>query len=62
MFRMPGTNDIVTILIELQVKPDGIVRTATETVISLMVAPRIYYFLHHNFTKHINFHCKGTDF
>jgi hypothetical protein len=45
MFRMPGTNDIVTILIELHVKSDGIVRTASETVISLMVAPRIYYLL-----------------
>jgi hypothetical protein len=46
MSGMPSTYDIVTILIELQVKPDGIVWTATETVISLMVAPRIYYLLH----------------
>jgi hypothetical protein len=46
MLRMPGTHDIVTILIELHVKPNGIVRTATETVISLMVAPRVYYLLH----------------
>jgi hypothetical protein len=43
---MPGTHDIVTILIELHVKPDGIVRTATETVIPFMVAPRVYYLLH----------------
>ena len=42
---MPGAHDIVTILVELQVKPDGIVRTATETVISFMVAPRVYYLL-----------------
>jgi hypothetical protein len=46
MFGMPGTYDIVTILIELHVKPNGIIRTATETVIPLMVAPRVYYFLH----------------
>ena len=46
MFRMPGTHDIVTILIELQVKSDGIVRTATKTVISLMVAPRVYNLFH----------------
>jgi hypothetical protein len=62
MFWMPGAHDIVTILIELHVESDGIVRTATETIIPLMVTPRVYYFLHHNFKKHINFHCKGTDF
>ena len=45
MLRMPGAYDIVTILVELHVKPDGIVWTATETVISHMVAPRVYYFL-----------------
>jgi hypothetical protein len=44
---MPGTHNIVTILIELQVKSDGIVRTASETVISLMVTPGIDYLLHH---------------
>ena len=38
--------DIVTILIELQVKPNGIIRTATETVITFVVTPRVYYFLH----------------
>ena len=27
-------------------RTDGIVRTATETVIPFVVAPRVYYFLH----------------
>ena len=39
-------HDIVTILVELHMESDGIVRTATETVISLMVAPRVDYLLH----------------
>ena len=43
-FTLEGQYD--TILIELQVKPDGIVRTATETVITFVVTPRVYYFLH----------------
>ena len=38
--------DIVTILIELHVESDGIVRTATETVIPLLVAPGVDYLLH----------------
>jgi hypothetical protein len=46
MFRMPGTNDIVTILIELHVKSDGILCTTTETVILWMVPPGVYYLLH----------------
>ena len=33
-------------LAELHVKSDGIVRTATETVIPFVVAPRVYYLLH----------------
>jgi hypothetical protein len=46
VLRMPGTYDTVTVLIELHVESDGIVRTATETIIPLMVAPRVYYLLH----------------
>jgi len=46
MLGMPSTYDIVTILVELHMESDGIVRTATETIIPLMVAPRVYYFLH----------------
>ena len=54
--RMPGTHDIVTILIELHVKSDGILRATAETVVFGMVlalqasfgraAPRVYYLLH----------------
>ena len=46
MSGMPGAHDIITILVELQVESDGIIRTATETVIPFVVAPRIYYLLH----------------
>ena len=46
LFRMPGTYDIVTILIELHVKSDGILRATSETVVFGMVSPRVYYFLH----------------
>ena len=44
--RMPGTHDIVTILIELHVKSDGILRATAETVVFGMVSPRVYYLLH----------------
>ena len=43
---IPFTYDIVTILIELQMKSDGIVWTTTKAVILRMVAPRVYYLLH----------------
>ena len=47
MLRMPGAYDIVTILVELHVKPDGILRATSETVVFRMVSPRVYYLLQH---------------
>jgi hypothetical protein len=49
LFWMPGANDRVAILIEFHMKPDGVVGAAAEAVISCVVAPRIYYSLHHCF-------------
>ena len=46
VLRIPFTYDIVTILIELQMKSDGIVWTTTKAVVLRMVAPRVYYLLH----------------
>jgi hypothetical protein len=46
---MPFTYDIVTILKELQMKSDRIVRTTAEAVVLRMVAPRVYYLLHNNY-------------
>ena len=43
---MPFAHDIVTILKELQVKSDRIVRTTAKAVVLRMVAPRVYYLLH----------------
>jgi len=46
VLRMPFTYDIVAILIELQMKSDGIVWTTAKEVVLRMVAPRVYYLLH----------------
>ena len=46
MLRIPFTYDIVSILIELQVKSDGIVRTTAKAVVLRMIAPRVYNLLH----------------
>ncbi len=43
---MPFAHNIVTILIELHVESDRILRTTAETVVLRMVAPRVYYLLH----------------
>jgi hypothetical protein len=49
MLWIPSTYDIVTILIELQVESDGIVRTTAKAVVLRMVAPRVYNLLHNNY-------------
>ena len=54
VLRIPFTYDIVTILIELQVKSDGIVWTTTKAVVLRMVAPRVYYLLHNNYLINIS--------
>lgn len=46
MFRMPRADYIVAILIELQVKSDGIVWTTSKTVVLWMSEPRVDDFLH----------------
>jgi len=43
---IPFAHDIVAILIELQMKSDGIARTTAKAVVLRMVAPRVYYLLH----------------
>jgi len=43
---MPCAHDIVTILIELHVKSNRILRTTTEAVVFWMVPPGVYYLFH----------------
>jgi hypothetical protein len=48
-FRIPFTDDILSFLIELHVKPDGVLRTTAEAVVFGMVSPRVYNLLHKYF-------------
>ena len=43
---IPLAYDIVAVLIELQVKPDGIVRTTAKAIVFWIVAPRVDNLLH----------------